>query len=239
MSSKISLPERLPTIGLLEGMTIGIRAKPLVSRFHLAGIILFTSLFLLGVAWFAEPAQNPRALVPAPRQIIQNALRHPFEFAKSHVTGGVGVLMGVDPRSGLPMVAGVGVGSPAEKSGLKDGDLLVRVDGEPLAGVPIQEVADCIRGFTAAKAVLTVIRKGQTRPFDCTIRRASWNSMRDLPFSAYNSVFTYSFSGAASLPPVAVPQVGPALGVKPPVRSGPPPTTLINQGKPRPVVSVP
>jgi membrane-associated protease RseP (regulator of RpoE activity) len=192
------------------------RSKPLVSRGHLVAIILVTSLVLLVAGWFVNAPATVREGAFAPRLTLQSILTHPLDFAKSHVTGGVGGLLGVDPRTGMPMVQGVGMGSPAEKAGLKSGDVIACVDGQSLAGVSIPDVADNIRGLAAAKVVLTIMRRGKAQSFDCVIRRASWNSMRSLTFNSFNSMVTYQFTGVGSWPPAAPPSVAPAPRLLPP-----------------------
>jgi carboxyl-terminal processing protease len=61
-------------------------------------------------------------------------------------------------------------GSPAEKAGLKPGDIVDAVDGKTLDGLSPDEARDKIRGKKGSKVVLTIDREGQA-PFDVTITR--------------------------------------------------------------------
>lgn len=61
-------------------------------------------------------------------------------------------------------------GSPAEKAGLKPGDIVDAVDGKTLDGLTPDAARDKIRGKKGSKVVLTIDREGQA-PFDVTITR--------------------------------------------------------------------
>lgn len=61
-------------------------------------------------------------------------------------------------------------GSPAEKAGLKAGDLVLATDGAPLDGLTVDEARDKIRGPKGSTVVLTILR-GSDPTFDITITR--------------------------------------------------------------------
>ena len=61
-------------------------------------------------------------------------------------------------------------GSPAEKAGLRPGDLVLAVDGTSLDGLTIDEARDRIRGPKGTQVVLTLERDGGA-PFDVPITR--------------------------------------------------------------------
>jgi carboxyl-terminal processing protease len=98
------------------------------------------------------------------------------EFAKNRVTGGVGVMLRVEPGTGLPMVQGVGVGSPAEAAGLHVGDVIMEVNGQAITNQSLRQVVEAFRGFTGGKVDVTVKRAGATN-LTFVIRRTSWNTL--------------------------------------------------------------
>lgn len=61
-------------------------------------------------------------------------------------------------------------GSPAEKAGLKPGDVITAVDGTTIDGLTISQARDKIRGKKGTTVVLTIERTGRA-PFDVTITR--------------------------------------------------------------------
>jgi carboxyl-terminal processing protease len=61
-------------------------------------------------------------------------------------------------------------GSPAEKAGLKPGDVIVEVDGSTLDGLSPDQARDKIRGKKGTTVVLRIEREG-VAPFDVTITR--------------------------------------------------------------------
>ena len=61
-------------------------------------------------------------------------------------------------------------GTPAEAAGLESGDIVVAVDGEPVAGSTMQDQISKIRGERGTDVTLTV-RRDESEPFDITITR--------------------------------------------------------------------
>lgn len=63
-------------------------------------------------------------------------------------------------------------GSPAEKAGLKSGDMITAVDGKDMTGVDGSIVLRSVLGPAGSKVRLTIQRSGVTNPFDVEIVRA-------------------------------------------------------------------
>ncbi len=76
--------------------------------------------------------------------------------------------LGADCR--LSVVAPL-AGSPAEKAGLKAGDIIEKVDGASLDGLTVNAALDLVRGPKDTAVRLTVVRDGQPA-FDISIVRA-------------------------------------------------------------------
>jgi len=62
--------------------------------------------------------------------------------------------------------------SPAEKAGIKVGDLIIAVDGQDMTGVDGELVLKKIKGPAGTPVILTVQRVGTDQPFDITVTRA-------------------------------------------------------------------
>jgi carboxyl-terminal processing protease len=62
--------------------------------------------------------------------------------------------------------------SPAEKAGLRTGDMVIAVDGEDMTGVDGEMVRQRLLGPKGTTVILTILREGE-EPFDVEIERAS------------------------------------------------------------------
>ncbi|HEX5416035.1 MAG TPA: S41 family peptidase [Chloroflexota bacterium] len=61
--------------------------------------------------------------------------------------------------------------SPAQKAGLKPGDVIVKVDGKDVANETLDEASHLIRGPTGTSVKLTILRPGAAELLDFTITR--------------------------------------------------------------------
>ena len=135
---------------------------------------------MIGIAVFALVAARRPAARPSRHEsvidTIQSAVSNPVEFAKARVTGGIGAVVTADPATGLPLVREVLVGSPAEKAGLREGDIIIQVDGVANSGRTLKQSVDAVTGFAASSVTLTVQRNGSTN-LHCVIHRSSWKRL--------------------------------------------------------------
>lgn len=77
----------------------------------------------------------------------------------------------VDERDGHIVIVAPLKGSPAERAGLRPGDVILAVDGESLEGASVFEAVRRIRGPRGTRVTLTILRPGTPTPFDVTITR--------------------------------------------------------------------
>jgi carboxyl-terminal processing protease len=63
-------------------------------------------------------------------------------------------------------------GSPAEKAGLKVGDIITEVDGKSIVGEDINVQVSQVRGPEGSTATFTIVREGEDKPFKVDITRA-------------------------------------------------------------------
>ena len=62
--------------------------------------------------------------------------------------------------------------TPAERAGVKAGDLIIRLDDTPVKGMTLNEAVKVMRGKPGSKIVLTIIRDGEQQPLKIVIVRA-------------------------------------------------------------------
>lgn len=83
---------------------------------------------------------------------------------------GIGALVDTSGGGGVKLQH-LFAGSPAEKAGLQDGDVISRVDGKDITMLELNDAVALIRGPRGTKVTLTVEREGQAA-FDVTVTRA-------------------------------------------------------------------
>ncbi len=84
---------------------------------------------------------------------------------------GIGVYIGAKDRY-ITVIAPI-KGTPAEKAGVKSGDMIIRVDGKDIIDMPSDKVADLIRGKEGTKVKITLMRPGTSMPLELEITRAT------------------------------------------------------------------
>lgn len=85
--------------------------------------------------------------------------------------GGIGVVIQQDIDTMIMTFTNVYADSPGEKAGLKDGDILYKVDGEDVTGQELDAVVSKIRGQKGTKVEITVYRKNTMEEYSCTVTR--------------------------------------------------------------------
>ncbi len=121
-------------------------------------------LFYAAVGGMVAGAGDPYTVFSPPDETKQ------FEQTIEGSFGGVGVEIGV--KDGAVTVVAPVAGSPAERAGVREGDIIGAVDGKPLtADTTVDEVVRQIRGENGQPVKLTVLRKGASEPQDITIVR--------------------------------------------------------------------
>jgi len=84
----------------------------------------------------------------------------------------VGLGIEVTQEDGLVRVVSPIEGSPADRAGLKPGDLITRIDDTAVKGLTLNEAVKRMRGEPSTKVTLTVLRKDENnRIFTVTITR--------------------------------------------------------------------
>src|SRR5262245_20544739 len=83
--------------------------------------------------------------------------------------GGIGIRIGVE--DGQVVIVEPMEGTPASKAGLKQGDRIVKIDGQPTQGMTLQEAVRRMRGPVGSRLVLSVVRSGGAAPEDVPLTR--------------------------------------------------------------------
>ena len=83
--------------------------------------------------------------------------------------GGLGITVGM--RDGALTVIAPIEDTPADKAGLKAGDIILKIDDKSTLNMTIDEAVKLMRGKPKTKIVLTIVRKGESKPLKFTIIR--------------------------------------------------------------------
>jgi len=62
--------------------------------------------------------------------------------------------------------------TPAHKAGVKAGDLIIRLGGNSVKGMSLDEAVDLMRGKPGTTIELTIVREGQKKPLSIAVERA-------------------------------------------------------------------
>lgn len=115
-------------------------------------------------------------LTPEERQRQQTDLSGTFS--------GIGAQLSV--RDQLPVIVAPFDGSPADQSGVKAGDIIMRVDGEDVTSMDLNDIVNMIRGPEGTEVELSLLRPDENRTVTVTIVRgeidvpaASWAMLPD------------------------------------------------------------
>lgn len=101
---------------------------------------------------------DPHTVIMAPRRASEFSEDIAGEFQ------GVGAYL--NQEMGIIRIDRVMPGLPAELAGVRDGDIILAVDGEPTVGLSLAQAVSRIRGPKGTTVVLTVEREGEKKPID-------------------------------------------------------------------------
>ena len=83
--------------------------------------------------------------------------------------GGLGIE--VTQEEGFVKVVSPIDGTPAAEAGVEGGDFITHVDGESMLGLTLDKAVERMRGNVGSEIVITIVREGESEPFDVSIIR--------------------------------------------------------------------
>ncbi|HEY2838113.1 MAG TPA: S41 family peptidase [Pirellulales bacterium] len=87
---------------------------------------------------------------------------------------GLGIRIGKEEGSDLPIVISPMADSPAFLAGVRAGDSILQINGTPTAGVAVDKIVERLREQTDGAVRLTVRHKGEAGPVELSVERASF-----------------------------------------------------------------
>ncbi|VAW97506.1 Carboxyl-terminal protease [hydrothermal vent metagenome] len=175
------------TIGLILGITLAIgqgvfadkSANKATSALPLDELRSFTEVFSRIKKDYVEEVSDKTLLENAIRGMLSGLDPHssyldPEHFKELQVGtsgefGGLGIEVGME--DGFVKVISPIDDTPAQRAGVKAGDLVIRLDEKPVKGMTLHDAVKIMRGKVGTDIVLTIIREGEEKPLKITITR--------------------------------------------------------------------
>ena len=139
----------------------------------------FTEIFGRIKRDYVEPVSDKKLLEDAVRGMLSGLDPHsaylvPEEYQelKEGTTGQFGGLgIEVTMENGFIKVVSPIDDTPAQKAGIKTGDLIIKLDDKPVKGMSLTDAVKMMRGEPGSKIVLTIVREGEEAPLKLTLTR--------------------------------------------------------------------
>ncbi len=97
-----------------------------------------------------------------------------YELGMTSLEGefdGIGAYVATTEDEEIVIIAPI-AGSPAEAAGIRAGDIIVAIDGEPVDGMSLAKAIISIRGPQGTEVTLLVLHEGETEPVEISIVRS-------------------------------------------------------------------
>ncbi len=139
----------------------------------------FTEIFGRIKRDYVEPVSDKKLLEDAVRGMLSGLDPHSaylvaeeYQELKEGTTGQFGGLgIEVTMENGFIKVVSPIDDTPAQKAGIKTGDLIIKLDDKPVKGMSLTDAVKMMRGEPGSKIVLTIVREGEEAPLKLTLTR--------------------------------------------------------------------
>ena len=174
-------------VGLVLGVTISLgriglaeRADAELAPLPLADLRVFTEVF--------EKIKNDYVETRTDKELIEYAIGGMLSSLDPHSAflneeaftelqvgtsgqfGGLGIEISME--DGFVKVVTPIDDTPAQRAGMKAGDLIIRLDDKTVKGLTLTQAVKLMRGEPGSDIILTIVREGASKPLKITITRA-------------------------------------------------------------------
>jgi carboxyl-terminal processing protease len=183
----MKLFSRTPLAAILLGCTLGLAVPALAEErvdterkeLPLTELRMFADVFDRIKQAYVEPVDDRQLLEDAIRGMLTGLDPHSayleaeaFESLQIHTSGefgGLGIEVGLE--DGFIRVIAPIDDTPAQRAGVRAGDLIIKLDDTPVQGMDLNEAVDMMRGEVGTLIRLTIMREGRDQPLELNIER--------------------------------------------------------------------
>jgi len=178
------------SLGITFGVIIGLCGSVFAEKNNAAAVTdtevlpyedlrTFTEIFGRIKQDYVEPVSDKKLLEDAIRGMLSGLDPHSaylaadeYQELKEGTTGQFGGLgIEVTMENGFIKVVSPIDDTPAQRAGLKTGDLIVKLDEQPVKGMSLTDAVKLMRGEPGSKILLTIVREGEEAPLKITLIR--------------------------------------------------------------------
>jgi len=170
-------------LGVLAGtaanVVAGRETTPVTNDIPFEGLKTFSEVYGRIRQDYVEPVTDDKLLEDAIRGMLSGLDPHSayldqeqYNELKVGTTGqfgGLGIEVGLE--NGFVKVIAPIDDTPAQKAGVKAGDLIIRLDDKPVKGMSLNDAVKSMRGDPGSEIILTVVREGLEQPVKIRIIR--------------------------------------------------------------------
>jgi carboxyl-terminal processing protease len=171
-------------IGLISGVLVSMGFNALAQRDTKISLPIdelrqFADVYGAIKANYVEPVEDKKLITEAISGMLTGLDPHSayldadafreLQVGTQGEFGGLGLEVGTE--DGFVRVVSPIEGTPAERAGVRAGDLIIKIDDKATKGLPLNDAVKLMRGKPKTSVTLTVNRKGENRPLVFTIVR--------------------------------------------------------------------
>lgn len=174
----------LVSVGLVAGICISLGISAVAEKerpesLPLTELKQFTEVFGAIKSFYVEPVEDESLFNGAISGMVSNLDPHSSYLDKDAFKelrvgtqgkfGGLGIEVGME--DGFVKVIAPIEDTPAQRAGVKAGDLIVKIDDTPTKGLSLSEAVGLMRGEPKTEIQLMILRKGVDKPLEIKIIR--------------------------------------------------------------------
>jgi carboxyl-terminal processing protease len=175
----------LVLVGVLAGVLLSLNFSAVAQReaaklpLPVDELRAFADVFSSIKANYVEPVEDKKLITEAINGMLtgldphsayldQEAFKE-LQVGTQGEFGGLGIEVGME--DGFVKVVSPIEDTPAFRAGLKPGDLIIKLDDTPVKGMSLNDAVKRMRGKPKTSIRLTIVRKGDAKPFEVTLVR--------------------------------------------------------------------